>query len=457
MKISKKPAQAGRMTLTCSVPAGDVGPVLKTAYLRTALKNQIAPNHEKTPQQVLEEKLGADFAHQIVRDELLHIVANQAVSASNLRIVGNPRIITAGDIVDDEAFDFVTEVLLMPSYDLPSYEPITMPLDSFSIPQEEVSNRMSEATKTYSETITDTSHDTVQADDKMNLSMKTSVAGEPLEPLTFDSRRYDMGQRLMPEDFEQGLLGMKVGETKTIEFQVPDFSSTPSEESTTEKTMQTYTSEVTIVELLKEIIPAITDAWVEKNIHGCTTAEDFKEQIVGEVEQEARRQYNQFSQYHATSEFSKRFKGKIEDPIYENARDEYFEGFKSFLKQQNMTQEEYLDKSGMDENQFSMMTMMQVREQLVQQISMDALAEHLNLTPSDEDIKRYYSLVAPGQEFQMRQEMEGTGRQHIVNTGVRRMLASEWLVEHSTFTDPHAPQPETLGDATPIQDDPSNN
>ncbi len=439
------------MTLTCSVPAADIQPVLKTAYLRTAIKNHIAPERDKTPQQAVDEKLGADFAHQVVRDELLRILANQAVSSSRLRIVGNPHIVTAGDVADGKPLDFVTEVLLIPSSELQSYEPITMALDSFSIPAEEVSNRMAQITKAHSETITDTSHDTVQADDKMNISMKTSVEGEPIEALTFDSRRYDAGQQLMPEDFEKALLGMKVGETKTVSFQVPDFTSAPSTEDAAEQKMQTYTSEVTIVELLKETVPAVTDAWVQKNIPGCTTSDDFKKQVTDEVEKAALQQYDQFRQYHATSEFSKRFKGKIEDPVYEAARDEYFEGFKSFLKQQNMTQEEYLQKSGMDENQFSMMTMMQIRDQLVQQISMDALADHLHLVPDDDDVKRYYSLVAPGQEFQMRQEIEGTGRQYVVDTGVSRMLASEWLVEHSTFTDPHATRPADAED--PGRDD----
>ena len=129
------------------------------------------------------------------------------------------------------------------------------------------------------------------------------------------------------------------------------------------------------------------------------------------------------------SEFAKRFKGSIPDELYEITREEIMDNIQQSLQARGKTIKDMINEQGGGEQQFSMELMLQTREVLTQSFTLDALARHLKLEVTDEDIAEVFRVMAPGYEQQARMEFELTGRMYQIAEGAMRNKANKWLVE----------------------------
>jgi trigger factor len=221
---------------------------------------------------------------------------------------------------------------------------------------------------------------------------------------------------------------MDIGETKT--FDVTSVNFNRSDFNDPEKT-ETFTFTVTILEIQKRVIPAITDEWVEKNIPGASTVPELREEIREQGLSQRERELDNMKTFLAASEFARRFKGSIPDELYELTRDDILRNLQQNVQAQGKTMQEFIDEQGGGEQQFSMQLMLQTREVLTQGFSLDALARHLKFETTDEDIKETFRIMAPGHEREAQMEFELTGRMYQIYEAALRNKANKWLVDNA--------------------------
>jgi FKBP-type peptidyl-prolyl cis-trans isomerase (trigger factor) len=176
-------------------------------------------------------------------------------------------------------------------------------------------------------------------------------------------------------------------------------------------------------------IPAVTDEWVAENIPGVSTVPELREEIRKQGLAYRERELTGMKTFLAASEFAKRLTATIPDELYELTRDGIVQSLQQNLRAQGKTIQDFINEQGGGEQQFSMQLMMQTREVLTQGLSLDALARHLKMEVSDEDIKEAFRSIAPGHEKEARMEFELTGRMYQINEGTLRSKANGWLVE----------------------------
>jgi trigger factor len=87
----------------------------------------------------------------------------------------------------------------------------------------------------------------------------------------------------------------------------------------------------------------------------------------------------------------------------------------------------------MDKQQYGLQVMLQVRETLRQSCSLDALARHLKMKLTDQDIDVALHAMAPGKEEEALQQFAGTGRDYLLHEAALRIKANQWLVDTATF------------------------
>jgi trigger factor len=267
----------------------------------------------------------------------------------------------------------------------------------------------------------------VKEDSDIEFSMETTdESGEPVRNLTAEKRYYTLGQQFMPEGFDQALLGMKAGETREFDFELPE-SNDP------DSPMHKMHCKVTMASVKRRIVPAITDAWVEVNIPEAKNVPGLRELIRQQGEEQLAKEIENRKFFAVAAELATRFQGSIADEVYEFTRGELMRDLTQSIQQQGMTLQEFMKQQGMEEQQFSMQMMMEVRETLRQGFSLDALARHLGLTVTDEDINDTLTRMAPGREEQVRREFEGTGRMYMLREAAMRTKANKWLYDTATF------------------------
>ena len=181
---------------------------------------------------------------------------------------------------------------------------------------------------------------------------------------------------------------------------------------------------------------------VKKNMPMFKDAEALRASMRDQMTQQGRQQYEDYKRQAAASELARRFKGRIEDPVYEAMQQNLMTNLRGQLQQQNMTYEQFIEQQG-GEQQFNMMMMMQTREMLVQGYALDALFRHEKLVLTDEDIEAACRAMNPQQNpKQVRNQMEQSGRGFALREAAERLKANQWLVDHAVVNvvDPNAPK-----------------
>ena len=156
-----------------------------------------------------------------------------------------------------QTFQFGLHLTPKPDYELTSYEPVSITIQEVSIDERQVDEQINQVAERYAEFVADDPHP-VRKGDSCLLAMESYENGEKLPGLTTDARTYSAGAGLMPDGFDENIIGMDVGETKTFTFEGPGIDGEGNE------IVETIECTVTVKEIQKKVAPVIDDAWVAK-------------------------------------------------------------------------------------------------------------------------------------------------------------------------------------------------
>jgi trigger factor len=427
MKIKQSETTDGKIELQITAPAAKVKEALRFIDFQLAMQNGMNPQSAENLSAAVKEKVGEAYYNSFIDYQVMNFLAPFAVTQEKLAIIGPPKVTTSNVQVDpSKDLAFTAVVIPKPSYELEDFSPVKIQVPQAKVNEAEVDQQLVMIAESYATFEKDADHPVQDGNDLLFSISTVDESGEEVKQLTAQRRAYTLGQGFLPKEFDEGLLGMEVGETKTFDVASKDFNRSDLEDP--EKTA-TFTFTVTVLEVQQKVIPAITDSWVEKNIPGMKTVPELREEVRKQGLAARQQEVTGATSFLAASEFAKRFKGSIPDELYELTRDDILQTLQANLKAQGKTLQDFIKEQAGGEQQFSMQIMMQTREVLTQSFSLDALARHLKLEVTDEDIEATFSLMAPGHEQEARREFELTGRMYQIYEGALRNKANKWLVD----------------------------
>jgi trigger factor len=427
MKIKRGETSDGRIELEVTVPADKVQEAIRFVDFQLAMQSGIDPQDPKQLNAAVKEKVGEAYYNSFIDFQVMQFLAPFAVSQEKLSIIGLPKVTTTGVKVDPgKALSFTVVAIPKPSYEIEDFSPVKLSVPHATVSEAEIDQQLVALAESCATFEKDEDHPVQDGNDVLFDIKTVDERGEEVKALISERRNYTLGRNFMPADFDKNLLGMRAGETRS--FEVTDRKPPSAGTEQGEEQTLTLTFTVTLLEIQKRVIPAITDAWVEKNMPGISTVFELREEIRKKGLAHRERELEGRKAFFAASAFARRLKGSIPDELYELTRDDILQNLQQNLRAQGKTIQEFVQEQG-GEQQFSTQLMMQTREILTQGFSLDALAHHLKLELTDEDIEEAYRRMAPGHEKEARMEFELTGRLYLVREGALRNKANKWLVE----------------------------
>ncbi|MDR2109158.1 MAG: hypothetical protein LBP28_06850 [Coriobacteriales bacterium] len=427
LKITKSERADGKVQLNVVVPGKVTGNIIKSGTVALAMQNRI-DLREMAEAEIIPtviEKVGEPQYRAFLDHYAAASLAPFAVQEKGLEIVMEPQTETTDEIEEGRDFRFIAVVTPKPRFELESYEPVSVKLPQPQVTDAEVDAQLYALAENFARTEPDEGA-VVEDGREITIAIETTevASGEPQRNLTAPKRVYQVGDGFLPAGFDDAIRGMVPGESRSFEWELPGIG---------EMEAMPVSSTVTLTQVNKKVVPAVTDAWVAATIPNANTVEELKARIRQEGEEYKQKELENQKFFATASELATRFKGFIPDEIYEYTRANMLQGIQASLQQQGMDLKTYLQQQGMDEQQFSMQVMLQVRESLRQGFALDALARHLKLTVTDDDYNDALSRIAPGNEEQAREQYESNGRAYLITEAALRTKANKWLVETATF------------------------
>lgn len=430
MKITQKKLDGGKVLVSAVASTAEVAKALNAAHLAFAQQMSLRPEKGKTVAQVAEERMGIRDLDSVVTAQAQEALMPFAVDKTGIIPAFPPTVDPKSRLKRGQTFQFEVTVTPKPDYELTSYDPVSITVPPLVIDPAEVDAQIEQMANGYTEYVADDPHP-VEKGDAVKIAMKAFRAnGEEVGPLATEGRTYVTGNGYMPDGFDENVVGMDVGETKTFSFEAPDIDADGKEITSS------FTTTVTVLEIQKTVTPTIDDAWVKKYMPFYKDLADMRRSIEENLTKQRTKEHEELKRQAAAAQAAARFQGSIADEVYEAMTRSLMTNLRADVARQGMKFEDFVEQQG-GEQQFNMMMMLHTREMLVQGYALDAVFRHQGLVITDEDITEACAEMGNGQADpkMIRSQLEDSGRGFVLREAAERLRANKWLVEHAIVTE----------------------
>ena len=435
MKVTQKKLEGGKILLDCVASEEDVSKAFYTASVEFASQMGLRPQKNITVEQAVKDQLGITDLDPMVQGRALELIAPMALDKKDITPLFPPTPMGTTEFKRGKKFAFTMKVTPKPVYELSSYDPVEFTYPAFVPDLSGVDAQITKIAEQFTSFETSAEQHEVRSGDTCLLSINASVDGVPLNGLNTDARPYVAGEGYMPPQFDENVIGMKPGETKSFTFEAPDWDPDKGE------TTQNVDCTVTCIEIQVERVPEVTDEWVKTYMPMYRGYDDFRGSLEKQISDSQREQYDNALRDQATSCLINRFQGSIADEAYEVTSKMVQENLRKQITAQGMTWDQFVEENG-GAQQVNMLMMMQTRQQLVAGFCLDAVFRKKKLVISEEDIMDACKNMNPQYPGAVRKELEETGRNFVLREAAERVCAAKYLVEHAIIHEPVKDEPQ---------------
>ena len=419
MNITASDVQDAKLTATVTIPAADVDTAIKKAYKDAANKYRFPGFRAgRAPRPVIDNMLGKEATLAQATNDIL--AANEPAVLNELDIVP----LKEGDykeldlVKDHEDYTYTVTFSLRQSVELNSYEPVEIEMPPAEVTEGEIDAQI-EMLMGYHATFEEVDRP-VQNDDYVTAAVKdikgaTRFAGE--------NRMFVVGSENFPTEVNEGLVGMKKDESKEISW-------TPMGDNAEEVTI-----EVTINNVKERKLPELTDEFVKENF-GFDTIAAMRDGVKEELEGDKTSKLPGLKENRAVAALSERLElEKVDEDYEQSVFSELGQTFLQNLSSRGMTLDVWLQASGLTSEAFIADLHRQANDVARESLALDALARHLEIEVSDEDVDKEFVDAGVEDVEASKAQFVADGRMPAVRDSIRRSKAVDWLVENAKVTE----------------------
>jgi trigger factor len=241
-----------RVRVEVEVPAAEVSRALEAAALRIGRDLKLAGFRKgKVPAPVVIGRMGREAVlDEAVRGRLGRWYS-AAIGASRIVAVGEPEI-ALGDLpAEREPFTFSIEIGVRPVAKLADWRGIEAPRREPAVDEELIDRQIEQARDRLARL---EAVERAAADgDFVVIDFRGTIDGEPIEGGEARAQLVELGAARLIPGFEQGLLGARAGEERTLELRFPD------DYTVTELAGRDAVFEVSVAEVREKVLPELDD------------------------------------------------------------------------------------------------------------------------------------------------------------------------------------------------------
>ena len=279
METKVEALEGNRAKVTITLDAKDVDARIKNTYKEFANKYNFPGFRKgKAPRPIIDNALGKDAVRASVADEVVNGLSPIAIDEKGLFPISKPEFAEEPGLVEDgKEYSYTFTIECKPEVELDSYEPVDIELPGEEATDEEIEDQIEHFREHYF-TFKDAPANTkVKVDSELTIAMKsTDDKGEAIESLSTEERPYTMGAGLLPEEFEEKLVGLKKGQTAEFDLDMP--ANPPVLLRALKDKTEKIHFDVEVKAVRKKILPEVTDEWVKETL-GFENVEELRTRL----------------------------------------------------------------------------------------------------------------------------------------------------------------------------------
>ena len=328
-------------------------------------------------------------------------------------------------------FKYRAVVEIMPEILLSDYTGLEVKKEKFVLNQESIEGEIKRMQENMAQLVPLDENAAVEEGNIVSMDYDFSVEGFSGESSNAQDAELEVGAKRMPEGFEEQLIGMKCGESKTITITLPEGYRTK------EAAGKPGVFIVTIKEIKRKELPELNDEFAQQ-FGEYETMEQLRAKMTEYLEkQETERIENELKERVIQALIEKN-PLDVPQSMVKRQLEHMLENLKNRLKGQRMS----LEMMGLDEDGFRLRFRDSAEDKVKGGLLLMALVEKENVTATDEDLQARFEQIANGNPEMLARVKDyyqaNKNAQHSLTSEIKEDKAIRFLIDNAVVTEVEA-------------------
>lgn len=361
--------------INVQIPAEKVQQAFDKVYKAIQKKANIKGFRQgKAPITTIKTMYGDQVKSDVVND-LVNEGYQTALDQHQLEPIGYPKV-SFEPIMEDKDFAFSAEIEVRPDVEVKTFEGLNVVKEKLEIPEDRVTSILENIRTGQAETVAVFEDRALSHGDVAAVDFSGFVNGEPLPNGTATGHELEIGTNQFIPGFEEGLVGMKIGENRTLNLKFPDGY----HEASLSGAPVTFETKLTGIK--KKNLPELNDE-LAKKVGDFNSLDDLKVRIRKDIEEGEIKRIMEDVKNRIVRALVEANPVEAPRGLVDQQKASLEEDFKGRLKQQGMGDgefEQYKEKWGAE---FEESARFMVKSTFL----LDDLAEKLNLRAKPDEVE----------------------------------------------------------------------
>ena len=288
-------------------------------------------------------------------------------------------------------------------------------------------NKKAEVGTTRLVSVAEPVSDSAKEGDLVTVNYVGTKNGQTFDGGTANNYDFVIGQGQMFDEFENGVIGMKKGETKEIKI---DFPSDYADETLAG---QEVVYKVTVQNVRRA--GELTDEWVAKNTD-YTTVDVYRESDRSQLEEEAKNSAQEVLKNTAWSTVLENSEVKeYPQEDVDSAISEFKSSMEVYAKQADMTLEEFIDSQGISQDDFDEQCQQNAEGKVKQNLIVQGIMDAEGLSLDDKESLQLQEELVEQMGAGDIAELVGTYGQTYVDESIGLLRVEDFIIKNASVSD----------------------
>lgn len=426
MKLTRKELDDYKIELTIEVEAAEFSKAIKRATKMLGDRVNIPGFRKgKVPQKILEQHVGKDAIINEASETLLQNSTRKALGILNLIPVSENK---ADVITNEEGKDFVFTLTFVPfpQVKLGEYKNLEAEKVVEPVTDEDVDKQV-EALRAHHANLIDAAEgDAIVDGDFITLDYTGTVDGEKFAGGEAKDAPLEIGSHKFIGDFEEQLIGAKVGEERTVKVTFP--------ENYHAKDLAGKDAEFAckINSIKHRELPELNDEFVKK-VSTFQTVDEYKADIRKNMEANAERRAVEAQRQAVIDKAVENMTVDLPPIMIDNRVTQMINELDAQLKSSGMNLQQYMAFSGMDMDKLREEYRENAKKAVLTEIMLERVAQTEKLTVTQGELNFEIAMMAQmyrTPQKQIEKYLKDSGQISGVAAGILRRKASKFIIDN---------------------------
>lgn len=376
----------------------------------------------KVPRSVFEKKYGTGDIISTAMEEMVEKKYAQTIVEEKLVPVVEPKL----EIVkaDDEGFEVNMTFILDPEVKLGKYKELKVKKEKVKVTKEEIDHEVGHILERYAELVS--KDGAVEEGDTAVIDFKGFKDNEAFDGGTAEGYSLEIGSHSFIPGFEEGIIGMKKGESKDINLTFPE------DYMAKDLAGANVVFNVVLHDIKKRVIPELTEEFFKDlDMDGVSNKEELEKVIEEEITAQKEFQAENKFVEDLLAKASDNMTIELDEELIDAETNRIYNEFVQRLSMQGVNEELYYAYSGANKEDILKDMAKEAETRLKYRYLLEAIVKEEKIEVTDEEAK--HELHHMSEHYHMTEEelLKEIGSLEVVKYDVRMKKALEVLKENN--------------------------